>query len=438
MSGLFYSTPDYGPMANASLESAKIADELGRDQMAQGKTMYDDYMGELRRQFDKNFDVTSGLVKVQTDAAKESLEQARDAYAYSKTFRPMEQDMLKVAMSWKDELNGAKVERDALMDLTKSNADELYTRTSWFDKESMRDLADYSGGDSAIAKRFGADIEGQVGNAVADARAGQAQAQGSAIRQALRYGINPGSAAAGVQTAGASQIAAAANSARREGITSARENLLKSMATRQSLFGTSQAALADAMQRKEGALSTNRNQRIQDEAIMWGRGMDVSGLGRGMVGASQGAYGLAASAAGQAVQSQMAPSSQLLQGMASGNNFYAGMQSQGANTIMNGRSLLQNGLGNVLNAQTSAANAGQEMMGTMIGAGIGKWSDPALKINVTRIGTDPRGFGRYRFTYAWGGPEQVGVMADEVEKVMPAAVGRRAGFRTVNYSILGA
>ena len=171
---------------------------------------------------------------------------------------------------------------------------------------------------------------------------------------------------------------------------------------------------------------------------MWGRGMDVSGLGRGMVGASQGAYGLAASAAGQAVQSQMAPSSQLLQGMASGNNFYAGMQSNGANTIMNGRSLLQNGLGNVLNAQTSAANAGQEMMGTMIGAGIGTFSDPALKINVTRIGTDPRGFGRYRFTYAWGGPEQVGVMADEVEKVMPAAVGRRAGFRTVNYSMLGA
>ena len=76
---------------------------------------------------------------------------------------------------------------------------------------------------------------------------------------------------------------------------------------------------------------------------MWGRGMDVAGLGRGMVDASQGAPMAWPPARPANVQSPAGQAPQLLQGMASGNNFYAGMQSNGANTIMNGRSLLQNG-----------------------------------------------------------------------------------------------
>ena len=71
-------------------------------------------------------------------------------------------------------------------------------------------------------------------------------------------------------------------------------------------------------------------------------------------------------------------------------------------------------------------------------------SDPALKENAVRIGTHPAGFGIYLFNYkaehraAHGHGRQFGVMANEVEMVLPEAVMVRAdGYRAVNYSMLG-
>jgi hypothetical protein len=71
-------------------------------------------------------------------------------------------------------------------------------------------------------------------------------------------------------------------------------------------------------------------------------------------------------------------------------------------------------------------------------------SDPALKENAVRIGTHPAGFGIYLFDYkaehraAHGHGRQFGVMANEVEMVLPEAVMVRAdGYRAVNYSMLG-
>ena len=74
----------------------------------------------------------------------------------------------------------------------------------------------------------------------------------------------------------------------------------------------------------------------------------------------------------------------------------------------------------------------------------GKTSDPAAKENVVRIGTHPAGFGIYLFDYkadlrdAHGHGRQFGVMANEVEMVLPEAVMVRAdGYRAVNYGMLG-
>ena len=73
-----------------------------------------------------------------------------------------------------------------------------------------------------------------------------------------------------------------------------------------------------------------------------------------------------------------------------------------------------------------------------------KTSDPAAKENAVRIGTHPAGFGIYLFDYkadlrdAHGHGRQFGVMADEVEMVLPEAVMVRTdGYRAVNYSMLG-
>jgi hypothetical protein len=70
-------------------------------------------------------------------------------------------------------------------------------------------------------------------------------------------------------------------------------------------------------------------------------------------------------------------------------------------------------------------------------------SDPVLKENALRIGEHPAGFGIYLFNYKteyseFGMGRQFGVMADEVEQIVPAAVTVGAhGYRTVNYALLG-
>lgn len=73
-----------------------------------------------------------------------------------------------------------------------------------------------------------------------------------------------------------------------------------------------------------------------------------------------------------------------------------------------------------------------------------KTSDPSVKENIVRIGVHPLGIGLYLFDYrpehreSWGRGRQFGVMADEVEAVMPAAVSTGAdGYKRVDYGLLG-
>jgi hypothetical protein len=71
-------------------------------------------------------------------------------------------------------------------------------------------------------------------------------------------------------------------------------------------------------------------------------------------------------------------------------------------------------------------------------------SDRALKENIVRVGTHPAGYGLYLFDYrsefqdAFGHGRQFGVMADEVEKIVPEAVHLAAdGYRRVDYGAIG-
>lgn len=63
-------------------------------------------------------------------------------------------------------------------------------------------------------------------------------------------------------------------------------------------------------------------------------------------------------------------------------------------------------------------------------------SDRRLKTDVSRIGSLPNGLPVYRFRYVWGGPERIGVMAQDVERVMPVAVAEIAGYKAVNYDMV--
>lgn len=88
------------------------------------------------------------------------------------------------------------------------------------------------------------------------------------------------------------------------------------------------------------------------------------------------------------------------------------------------------------NQQMSGYNANQQLLGGLGGAlgGLFALSDRRAKMNIRRIGTADNSLGIYLYQYITGGPFQIGVMADEVEGVNPAAVvDGPDGLKRVNY-----
>ena len=87
----------------------------------------------------------------------------------------------------------------------------------------------------------------------------------------------------------------------------------------------------------------------------------------------------------------------------------------------------------IQSSNVNAQNAGlYNLAGT---AGIMAMSDPRLKSNVVRVGTHPLGIGVYEYDIF--GKRQRGVMANEVEAVMPEAVALHpSGYKMVNYGMI--
>jgi hypothetical protein len=65
-------------------------------------------------------------------------------------------------------------------------------------------------------------------------------------------------------------------------------------------------------------------------------------------------------------------------------------------------------------------------------------SDWRTKCNIIAVGRIENGIGLYRFRYLWSDQVFVGVLAQEVVKIVPRAVERSSdGYMWVNYSRLG-
>ena len=86
------------------------------------------------------------------------------------------------------------------------------------------------------------------------------------------------------------------------------------------------------------------------------------------------------------------------------------------------------------NRQGQAANGMFGALGQLGAAGIGLLSDIRVKTDVSRVGTLDNGLPVYAYRYIWGGPMQIGVMAQDVEKVNPEAVTEFDGIKAVNYA----
>jgi hypothetical protein len=62
-------------------------------------------------------------------------------------------------------------------------------------------------------------------------------------------------------------------------------------------------------------------------------------------------------------------------------------------------------------------------------------SDIRLKKNIKKIGTY-KGLDVIEFEYIWGGPRREGLIAQQVQKIMPEAVGSIGGYLYINYSMV--
>lgn len=92
---------------------------------------------------------------------------------------------------------------------------------------------------------------------------------------------------------------------------------------------------------------------------------------------------------------------------------------------------------NNYNAQVSAANAKMGglfgLLGTGLTAGI-KYSDRRLKHDIRRVGILDNGLPVYAYKMNGSNVTEIGVMADEVEQAIPAAVIERGGYKMVDYA----
>lgn len=133
------------------------------------------------------------------------------------------------------------------------------------------------------------------------------------------------------------------------------------------------------------------------------------------------------------------------QGQTSGPNYLGATQAQyGAemdayNASQANQSNMMSGLFGIGGAALGGMYGGPQgaMMGAQVGSSAGRaFSDRRLKKNIKRIGTHKSGVGIYEYDYIWGGEKQIGVMAQELEKVMPEAVFEIDGFKGVDYAKL--
>ena len=106
-----------------------------------------------------------------------------------------------------------------------------------------------------------------------------------------------------------------------------------------------------------------------------------------------------------------------------------------------GQSAMQAAMGKY-NADTAASSAEMSGLLGLAGALGGAWllaSDPRLKTNIKQRGIDQRtGLKLYEFSYIWDTARRyIGVMADEVRRKFPTAVGYINGYMFVDYGKLG-
>lgn len=95
--------------------------------------------------------------------------------------------------------------------------------------------------------------------------------------------------------------------------------------------------------------------------------------------------------------------------------------------------LVQQNYQNQLQASQSGLGGLFGLAGSLGAGAITKWSDARVKTDIRRVGSLDNGLPVYAYRYVWGGPVEIGVMAQDVERIRPDAVSEISGIKAVDY-----
>jgi len=193
------SPPDYTPVARASEEAARIAAELGREQLDFTKLQYEEAKPYL-----------TDIADAQKEAMGQQLSQAEDYYDYqTSTFRPLEQGLVADAERFNTEAYRERMARQAAADAGKAFG---ITRQSNERAMSSMGVNPNSGKYQAMAQQSGLGLSAQRAGAMTSARE-RAEDMGWAKRlDAAGLGRNlPGASTAAYGSATSAGNASGAN-----------------------------------------------------------------------------------------------------------------------------------------------------------------------------------------------------------------------------------
>ena len=285
-------------------------------------------------------------------------------------------------------------------------------------------------GNQAIAQNFG---QGQAANAAQNAAVGQNFNQGLAAQQAQNaasqqlYNQYMGVQGLQNQAVGQNQQTALAQ---QQAALAAQQQGFGQQVTGQQLSNQALSQnQATALQQQQAALAAQNQQYNQLlQGGQFGNTAQQQSLQQQLALRNQPLNEIAGLMGGSQIQM---PQFQGYQGAnVAPAPVFAGAQAQGAANMQN-YGIQQSGA----NAQTAGLYG---LLGAAAGTPAGQagmtalFSDRRLKSNIERIGTHPLGIGIYEYDIF--GERQRGVMADEVETIMPEAIIEHpSGFKMVDY-----
>lgn len=445
--------PDYSGVARANEEAAKYAYKAANEDLAFRKKVYE----ESRPQIEQLRDLAAQVAQQQLGIAGQNQQQAQAQWQqYLGTFQPQERLMAADALA-AQYLSDADRERllallQPVEGLTpaqrQAREQEIYALTKKGEK-AMEDTikAQAAGLEGAMRTRadelYAREQQRAMDDELRARLANEAainSSYGMQARDLSRHGFN------------ANRIAqAAARLAQQQALARVQANNQMYGLTAQRLRGAEDMANAIRYQGEDTARQM-RNQAKETAGNKYASlRAGAAAFGRNMPNTAGQAYGLATGAGTQAVGNQNV-------GLQSGLP-YAQFVAQGTGNQLAAAGIQQQGalgLGNLLSRDYATAQSAYNNMGggsglgdlgTLIGSATQAYmafaSDRRLKKNISELFTDENGITWYSFEFIdpekYGEGTRIGVMADEVEKIIPEAVFVGAdGYKMVDYSKLRA